>query len=107
MPTIADISAAAGATKTATCAADETAISVASLILPRRATTIAPPCSAALPTIATITIATKKSESPADSPNASSEPTSISETSAVATVATPSTISAVRMLHAAGRRTPR
>ena len=47
----------------------------------RRST--APPCSAALPTIATITAATKKSDSPAFSANVSSEPTRISATSAV------------------------
>ena len=46
----------------ATCALDDSEISVASLILPRRASITAPPCSAALPTIATITTATKKSD---------------------------------------------
>src|SRR5207344_1726710 len=55
------------------------------------ATTIAPPCSAALPTIATITAATKKSLRPACSAKTSSEPTRISATKAVATVAIPST----------------
>ena len=59
-----DSSAAAGATNTATCAEDEIAISLASFVRPRRATTIAPPCSAALPTIATITTAMKNSDQP-------------------------------------------
>ena len=47
--------------ETATCALEARAISAASLMLPRRAMTTAPPCSAALPTIATMTAATKKS----------------------------------------------
>ncbi len=47
-------SATAGMRKTATCAADASAISPASAIFPRYATTTAPPCSAAFPTIATI-----------------------------------------------------
>ena len=58
-------SATAGIRKTATWALDASAISAASLMLPRAATTTAPPCSAALPTIATITAATKNSDSPA------------------------------------------
>ena len=63
-------------------------------MLPRRAMTTAPPCSAALPTIATITAETKKSLRPAWSANDSSEPTSTSATNAVTTVAAPSTASA-------------
>ena len=59
-------------------------------MLPRWAITIAPPCSAALPTIATITTAMKNSLRPTALPNASSEWTRISETNAVATVATAS-----------------
>ena len=51
----------AGIRKTATWALEESAISVASFTWPRCATTTAPPCSAALPTMATITAATKKS----------------------------------------------
>ena len=51
-----------GITRSATCALEEIAISVASFILPRRAITTAPPCSAALPTIATITIEMKNSD---------------------------------------------
>ena len=51
-----------GMTNRPTCALEEIAISVASFIFPRRAITTAPPCSAALPTIATITIAMKNSE---------------------------------------------
>ena len=54
-------SATAGMRKTATWAPEESAISAARSTLPRCATTTAPPCSAALPTIATITAATKKS----------------------------------------------
>ena len=76
---------------TATCAPDESAISAASCTLPRCATTTAPPCSAALPTIATITAATKKSERCAFSANVSIEPTRISAISAVTTVAAAST----------------
>ena len=45
------------------------AISVASLILPRAATTTAPPCSAALPTIAITTAARKNSLRPESSAN--------------------------------------
>ena len=60
-----------GITRSATCALEEIAISVASFILPRRAITTAPPCSAALPTIATITIAMKNSERCAASAKAS------------------------------------
>ena len=56
--------ATAGMRNTATCAPDARAISAASLMLPRRAMTTAPPCSAALPTIATMTAATKNSLSP-------------------------------------------
>ena len=65
-----------GATKTATCVDEDTAISAPSPELPRRAVTIAPPCSAAFPTSATITAATKNCDSPKLSPNASSELTS-------------------------------
>ena len=54
----------AGMRNTATCAAEASAISAASVIFPRAATTTAPPCSAALPTIATITAATKNSDTP-------------------------------------------
>ena len=89
-----DRSATAGIRKTATCAAEESAISPASAIFPRNATTTAPPCSAALPTIATMTAATKNSLSPAFSAKTSSEPTRISATRAVATVATASAPSA-------------
>ena len=70
------------------------AISVASCVLPRCAITTAPPCSAALPTIATITTAMKNSLSPTALPKSVSEWTSTSDTSAVATVATASTASA-------------
>ena len=56
----------------------------------------APPCSAALPTIATITAATKNSEQVRLVGEDLSVPTSISATSAVATVATPRTTSAKR-----------
>ena len=76
----------------------------AELMFPRRAITIAPPCSAALPTIATITAATKNCESPSAWPNASSEWTSSSETNAVATVATPSATSAARSSRRPRRR---
>ena len=76
-------------------AADESAISPASAIFPRDATTTAPPCSAAFPTIATITAATKKSRARPSPRTTSSEPTRISATSAVASVATPRTRSAV------------
>ena len=55
--------------------------------LPRRAVTIAPPCSAAFPTSATITTATKNCDRPSCSTKSSSEPTSASDTNAVATVA--------------------
>ena len=61
--------ATAGATKTATCIDDVIAISVASVVLPRCAITTAPPCSAALPTIATITTAMKNSFRPTAWPN--------------------------------------
>ena len=54
-------SATAGMRKTATCAADASAISAARAIFPPSATTTAPPCSAAFPTMATITAATKNS----------------------------------------------
>ncbi len=53
-----------GTTRSATCALEEIAISLASRIFPARAMTIAPPCSAALPTIATITTAMKNSLRP-------------------------------------------
>ena len=59
-----EISATAGMRNTATWALDASAISAASLIFPRWATMTAPPCSAAFPTIATMTAATKKSDSP-------------------------------------------
>ena len=88
----------AGIRKTATCAPDESAISVASLTRPRLATTMAPPCSAAFPTIATITAATKKSLRWAFSAKASIEWTRISATTAVAAVVTPSTRSDLRRL---------
>ena len=55
-----EIKATAGMRKTATCALEASAISAAIVIFPRAATTTAPPCSAALPTIATITAATKE-----------------------------------------------
>ena len=84
--------ATAGIRKTATCALEESAISVASFTLPRRATTTAPPCSAALPTMATMTAATKKSLRWAFSANVSIEWTRISATTAVAAVAIASTI---------------
>ena len=58
-PTRPERSATTGATKTATCVDDETAISAPSPELPRRAVTIAPPCSVAFPTSATMTAATK------------------------------------------------
>ena len=60
---------------------------------PRWAVTIAPPCSAAFPTSATITAATKNCDSPSRSPNSVIDPTSASETKAVATVATVSAVS--------------
>ena len=85
-----------GATSSATCALDEIAISLASFIFPARAMTIAPPCSAALPTIATITAAMKNSLAPTALAKASSEWTRISLTNAVATVAAASTTSARR-----------
>src|SRR5205823_8581942 len=88
-----DGSATAGATNTATWALDEIAISVARRIFPRRAITIAPPCSAAFPTMATITTAMKNSERPTLCAKSSSEWTRISLTTAVATVATVSTAS--------------
>ena len=88
--------ATAGMRNTATWAPDARAISAASLMFPRRAITIAPPCSAALPTIATMTAATKNSLNPAASANTSSDPTRISATSAVTSVATPSTSSEAR-----------
>ena len=87
-------SATAGIRKTATCAADASAISAASAIFPRRATRTAPPCSAAFPTIATMTADTKNSERPTLSANTSSEPTRISAMRAVTTVAIASTPSA-------------
>ena len=59
--------ATAGMRNTATWALEASAISAASLIFPRAATMTAPPCSAALPTIATIMAATKKSERPTSS----------------------------------------
>src|SRR6476659_6298784 len=82
----------AGVTNTATCIDEVIAISVARVVLPRCAITTAPPCSAALPTIATITAEMKNSFSPTASPKLSSECTSTSETSAVATVDTASTV---------------
>ncbi len=91
----------AGIRKTATCALEASAISAASLIWPRAATTTAPPCSAAFPTIATITAATKKSDSPTSSANLSIEPTTISAISAVTTVVIPRTPSAVPKLQPA------
>jgi hypothetical protein len=90
----------AGVTKTATCALDETAISVASLSLPRRAITIAPPCSAAFPTTATMTIEMKNCESPAALAKPSSECTRISLMTAVAPVASASARSARGSGHA-------
>jgi hypothetical protein len=53
-----------------------------------------------LPTIATITAAMKNSDQPSAWPNPSSEATSASETNAVATAATASTVIEVRRLHA-------
>ena len=93
MPTANDSSTTSGVTRSATCAADETAISDGSRYFPREAITTAPPCSAALPTIATITAAVKNVESPTASANALSEWTRISLTSAVTTVAAASTAS--------------
>ena len=90
-----------GATSSATCALDEIAISLASFIFPARAMTTAPPCSAALPTIATITAAMKNSLAPIADAKPLSEWTRISLTIAVATVATPSTVSASGSGHAA------
>ena len=95
--------AIAGVTKSATWALDETAISVASRIFPRRAITIAPPCSAALPTTATITIEMKNCERPAAFAKPSSEWTRISLVTAVAVVARASVISARRSDHASAR----
>ena len=92
--------AATGATNTATCIEDVIAISVARSVLPRFAITIAPPCSAAFPTIATITTAMKNSCRPTALPNACSEWTRISETNAVASVATASVASDARRDHA-------
>ena len=51
----------------------------------------APPCSAALPTMATMIAATKKSERPASSAKVSMVEVSISATTAVTAVATAST----------------
>src|SRR5438045_5340168 len=51
-----------GTTSSPTWALEEIAISLASRIFPLRAMTIAPPCSAALPTTATITIEMKNSQ---------------------------------------------
>ena len=66
------------------------------LDVPAAATTTAPPCSAALPTMATITAATKNSDSPTSSANSSIDPTRISATKAVTTVAAESTPSESR-----------
>ena len=63
--------------------------------------TTAPPCSAALPTIATITAAMKNSLAPIADAKPLSECTRISLTSAVATVASASTPSASGSGHAA------
>ena len=87
-------STTAGMRNTATCALDEIAISEASSIFPRRAITTAPPCSAALPTSATITAAMKNSDRPTAFANPSSEWTRISLISAVTAVAPPSAMSA-------------
>jgi hypothetical protein len=78
---------------------DVTAISLASISFPRAAITTAPPCSAAFPTIATMIAETKNCESPTLCANASIECTRISETNAVAAVATASTAIATGMLH--------
>ena len=68
-----DSKATAGMRNTATCALDEIAISDASTMPPRRAITTAPPCSAALPTIATMIVAMKNSDRPAARAKPSSE----------------------------------
>ena len=106
-PTSHESSATAGATNTATCIDEVIAISVASSVFPRWAITTAPPCSAALPTIATITAAMKNSCRPTARPNASSELTRISETTAVAAVATVSQSSAFRSDQACALGSPR
>ena len=102
-PTSGESRATTGATKTATCIDELIAISVASLMFPRCAITTAPPCSAALPTIATITVAMKNSLSPREFPNPRSECTRISEICAVARVAIVSRTSAFRIDHAPTR----
>src|SRR6188472_4338793 len=88
-----------GTMSSPTWAAEEIAISVASRIFPLCAITIAPPCSAALPTIATMTTAMKNSLRPTASANAPSEWTRISLTQAVAPVVTARTASAVPSDH--------
>ena len=89
-----------GTTSRPTWALEEIAISLASRIFPLCAMTIAPPCSAALPTIATITTAMKNSLRPTAVAKASSEWTRISLTQAVAPVATASAASAAGSDHA-------
>ena len=89
----------AGTTRSATCALDEIAISLASFIFPACAITTAPPCSAALPTIATITAAMKNSLAPTAFAKSSSECTRISLTIAVNAVATPSATSERMSVH--------
>ena len=95
-----DSRATAGMRKTATCALDEIAISDASTMPPRRAITTAPPCSAAFPTIATMTVAMKNSDRPAARAKPSSECTRISLMSAVTAVASPRATRARGRLHA-------
>ena len=97
----------AGVTSTATCALDETAISDARRRFPpRRASTTAPPCSAALPTIATITIETKNCDRCTSCANVFSEWTRISLTKAVSAVAAASAPSVTGRLHAPSGSAP-
>jgi hypothetical protein len=86
-----EMRATRGITKPAIWALEASGISVASMTLPRRASSTALPCSVAFPMIATITAATKNSERCAARAKACSTPTSVSLTKAVAIVARPST----------------
>src|SRR3954451_4430919 len=76
-----------GATKSATCALEPTAMLTARSILSFIATSTATQCSAALPTIATTMTPMKNSERPTDSEASVIEPTSTSDITPTSTPA--------------------
>src|SRR6476659_3990261 len=89
-PIANDASTSTGATNSAICAADPTAMLIEMSILSRTAKYTATQCSAALPTIATTITPTKKGESPMVSDASVMEWTKISDIQPTAAPATAS-----------------